>query len=264
MQLLIGIITFFAKFGRIILRYLASIGRSFLFLARTITGMPYLLMRPRLLTKQVYVVGVLSLSIIVVSGLFVGMVLTLQLYFELVRFGAELTLGLLNTVALLRELGPVIASLLFAGRACSALAAEIGLMKATEQLSGMEMMAIDPMKRIIAPRFLAGFISVPVLSLVFCTVGIAGGYLIAVELLGIDGGSYWSQMQYRVDFWHDVMNGVIKSFVFGFFVTWIALFQGYDAVPTAEGVSRATTNTVVIASLTILGLDFVLTALMYG
>jgi phospholipid/cholesterol/gamma-HCH transport system permease protein len=258
------ILPFFAKTGRGVLARLAALGRSFQFLVRTLCGIPYLFLKPRLVTRQIYIVGVLSLSIIVVSGLFVGMVLTLQLYFELVRFGAEMTLGLLNTIALLRELGPVIASLLFSGRACSALAAEIGLMKATEQLSGMEMMAIDPMKRIVSPRFIAGFLSVPVLSLVFCTVGIVGGYLIAVQLLGIDGGSYWSQMQFRVDFWSDVMNGVIKSFVFGFFVTWIALFQGYDAVPTAEGVSRATTNTVVIASLTILGLDFVLTALMYG
>ncbi len=240
------------------------IGRSHILLFHTLLGIPSVLMRPLLLTKQIYMVGVLSLIIIIVSGLFVGAVLALQLYYELLKFGAENSLGVLNAVSLVRELGPVIAGLLFSGRACSALAAEIGLMKATEQLSGMEMMAIDPIKRVIAPRFMAGIISMPVLAITFSVLGIIGGHLIGVDLLGIDEGAFWSQMQVKVDFFADVMNGVVKSLVFGFVATWIALYQGYDAVPTSEGVSRATTKTVVYASLAILALDFVLTALMYG
>lgn len=254
----------FQWLGHSTLSFFESLGRSHIFLFQVLTGLPSVVLHPRLLTRQIYMIGVLSMSIILVSGLFVGMVLTLQLYYELVKFGAEQSLGLLNTISLVRELGPVVAALLFSGRACSALAAEIGLMQATEQISGMEMMAIDPIKRIFGPRFLAGFLSMPVLALTFSSVGIIGGHLVGVELLGIDEGAFWSQMQAKVDFTGDVINGVIKSLVFGFVVTWIALYQGYDAVPTSEGVSRATTRTVVYSSLAVLALDFVLTALMYG
>jgi phospholipid/cholesterol/gamma-HCH transport system permease protein len=206
----------------------------------------------------------LSLLIILVSGLFVGMVLGLQGYNTLVDFGAEESLGVVVSLSLVRELGPVISALLFAGRAGSALTAEIGLMKSTEQLSGMEMMAVDPMERVIAPRFLAGFISLPLLAAIFSAVGVMGGFFVGVGLLGVDDGAFWSQMQAKVDLQEDIMNGVIKSIVFGFVVTWIAVFEGYDAVPTSEGVSRATTRTVVHSALAILGLDFVLTALMFG
>jgi phospholipid/cholesterol/gamma-HCH transport system permease protein len=209
-------------------------------------------------------VGVLTLLIILVSGLFVGMVLGLQGYNTLADFGAEESLGVAVALSLVRELGPVVTALLFAGRAGSALTAEIGLMKATEQLSGMEMMAVDPMKRVVAPRFLAGFLSMPLLAAIFSAVGVYGGFFVGVGLLGVDEGSYWSQMQANVDLRDDIYNGVIKSVVFGFVAAWIAVFEGYDAVPTSEGVSRATTRTVVHTALAILGLDFVLTALMFG
>jgi phospholipid/cholesterol/gamma-HCH transport system permease protein len=210
-----------------------------------------------------YSVGVLSLLIIAVSGLFVGMVLALQGYNTLVDFGATESLGVMVALSLVRELGPVVAGLLFAGRAGSALTAEIGLMKATEQLSAMEMMAVDPLHRVVAPRFLAGILSMPLLAAIFSAVAIIGGHLVGVELLGVDEGAFWSQMQAKVDLYDDIANGVIKSIVFGFVITWIAVFEGYDAVPTSEGVSRATTNTVVHGSLAVLGLDFILTALMF-
>lgn len=180
------------------------------------------------------------------------------------RFGAEETLGVMVAASLVRELGPVVTALLFAGRAGSALTAEIGLMKATEQLSGMEMMAIDPIKRIISPRFLAGFLSMPLLAALFSCIGVIGGQLVGTGLLGVDDGAYWSQMQANLDFQKDIINGVIKSIIFGFVTTWIALFEGYDCIPTAEGVSRATTRTVVNSAFSILGLDFILTALMFG
>jgi phospholipid/cholesterol/gamma-HCH transport system permease protein len=202
--------------------------------------------------------------LIAISGLFVGMVLALQGYNTLVDFGAEESLGVVVALSIVRELGPVVTALLFAGRAGSALTAEIGLMKATEQLSGMEMMAVDPLHRVIAPRFLAGIISMPVLAAVFGAVGIWGGYFVGVGLLGVDEGAYWAQMQAKVDFYDDVLNGVIKSVVFGIVTTWIAVFEGYDAIPTSEGVSRATTRTVVHSAFAVLGLDFVLTALMFG
>jgi phospholipid/cholesterol/gamma-HCH transport system permease protein len=202
--------------------------------------------------------------IILVSGLFVGMVLGLQGYVTLSRFGAESSLGVVVALSLVRELGPVVTALLFAGRAGSALTAEIGLMKATEQLSGMEMMAVDPIKRVVAPRFLAGFIAMPLLAAIFSTVGVYGGMFVGVGLLGVDSGSYWSQMQATVDLHSDILNGVIKSLVFGFVATWIAVYEGYDATPTSEGVSRATTRTVVNTALAVLGLDFILTALMFG
>jgi phospholipid/cholesterol/gamma-HCH transport system permease protein len=250
--------------GRSGLNFFERIGRANLFILRVFAGVPALAMQFGLVIAQIYSVGVLSLVIIVVSGLNVGMVLGLQMYNTLVNFGAEASLGPVIALSLVRELGPVVAALLFAGRAGSALTAEIGLMKATEQLSGMEMMAVDPVRRIVAPRLIAGIISMPILAATFSAVGILGGYFVGVGLLGVDSGSYWSQMQASVDWREDVLNGVIKSIVFGVIVTWIAVFEGYDAVPTTEGVSRATTRTVVYASLAVLIFDFVLTALMFG
>jgi phospholipid/cholesterol/gamma-HCH transport system permease protein len=241
-----------------------KLGRGTFFLLQTITGITDILLRPRLLLNQLYSVGVLSFLIISISGLFVGMVLGLQGFYILSDFGAEETLGVMVSASLVRELGPVVSALLFAGRAGSALTAEIGLMKATEQLSGMEMMAVDPIKRIISPRFLAGFISMPLLAALFSAIGIIGGQIVGSGLLGVDDGAYWSQMQAKIDFYDDIVNGVIKSLVFGFVTSWIALFEGYDAVPTSEGVSRATTRTVVNSAFSILGLDFILTALMFG
>lgn len=250
--------------GRAGLNFFEHLGRAHLFVLRVLAGTPSLIFHVNLIIAQIYSVGVLSLLIIVVSGLNVGMVLGLQMYNTLVDFGAEATLGPVVALALVRELGPVVAALLFAGRAGSALTAEIGLMKATEQLSGMEMMAVDPIKRIVGPRFIAGLISMPLLAAMFSAVGIWGGYFVGVGLLGVDDGAFWSQMQAKVDLYEDVFNGVIKSIVFGIVITWIAVYEGYDAVPTTEGVSRATTHTVVYASLAVLGLDFVLTALMFG
>jgi phospholipid/cholesterol/gamma-HCH transport system permease protein len=216
-----------------------------------------------LTVREIFFTGVLSLVIILVSGLFVGMVLGLQGYDTLQSYGASESLGVLVAKSLVRELGPVVAGLLFASRAGSAITAEIGLMKATEQLSAMEMMAVDPIARVIAPRFWAGVISMPLLAALFSAMGILGGYLVGVELIGVDAGAFWSQMQASMDWRQDILNGVIKSFVFGVAVTLIAVFEGYDATPTAEGVSGATTRTVVTASLAILGLDFILTAFMF-
>jgi phospholipid/cholesterol/gamma-HCH transport system permease protein len=216
-----------------------------------------------LVMREIHFAGVLSLVIIGVSGIFVGMVLGLQGYETLVRYGSAEALGTLVALSLVRELGPVVAALLFASRAGSAITAEIGLMKATEQLAAMEMMAVEPLARVVAPRFWGGVISMPLLAAIFSSVGILGGYLIGVVTIGLDAGAYWSQMQAAVDFRDDVFNGVIKSFVFGIAVTWIAVFEGYDAAPTAEGVSRATTRTVVTSALVILALDVLLTALMF-
>lgn len=250
--------------GRSGLSFFQRLGRGHILLLEMLRGMHSLLPRPGLLIQQIYSVGVLSLVIIVVSGLFVGMVLGLQGYNTLVDFGAEESLGVVVALSLVRELGPVVSALLFAGRAGSALTAEIGLMKATEQLSAMEMMAVDPVRRVLTPRFLAGFISMPLLAAIFSAVGVLGGYFVGVGLLGVDEGAYWSQMQAKVDIYDDIQNGVIKSFVFGMVVTWIAVFEGYDTIPTSEGVSRATTRTVVHSALAVLGLDFILTALMFG
>ncbi len=249
--------------GRWVINSVLRLGRAAVFLLVTLIGSVKILLRFRLVIQQIFSVGVLTVLIIVVSGLFVGMVLGLQGYNTLVDFGAESSLGLVVALSLTRELGPVLTALLFAGRAGSALTAEIGLMKATEQLAAMEMMAVDPMERVMAPRFLAGFFVMPLLAAVFTAIGILGGHLIGVGVLGVDSGVYWSAMQEGVDVYDDVLNGVIKSVVFGFVVTWIAVFEGYDAVPTSEGVSRATTRTVVIASLAVLGLDFLLTSLMF-
>ena len=252
------------KLGQSALNFFQRLGRGNILLINILMGIPALLPRIGLLIKQTYSVGVLSLVIIFVSGLFVGMVLGLQGYNTLVKFGAEESLGVVVSLSLVRELGPVVTALLFAGRAGSALTAEIGLMKATEQLSAMEMMAVDPVQRVLAPRFLAGFISMPLLAAIFSAVGVLGGYFVGVGLLGVDEGAYWSQMQANVEFSDDILNGVIKSVVFGVVCTWIAVFEGYDAVPTSEGVSRATTRTVVHSALAVLGLDFILTALMFG
>ena len=220
-------------------------------------------MRPRLVIREVYQAGVLSLIIVCVSGLFVGMVLALQGYETLSRFGASESMGVLVAMALVRELGPVVAGLLFASRAGSAMTAEIGLMKTTEQLAAMEVMAVDPIARVVAPRFWGGVISLPLLAVLFSTLGVFGGFLVAVRLIGVDSGAFWAQMQASIDWRYGVMNGVIKSMVFGVAVSLIAVFEGYDAEPTAEGVSAATTRTVVTSALAILALDFVLTVFMF-
>ena len=213
--------------------------------------------------REIYFTGVQSLIIILVSGLFVGMVLGLQGYDTLQRYGSSEALGILVALSLVRELGPVVSALLFASRAGSAITAEIGLMKATEQISAMEMMAVNPIARVVAPRFWAGVISMPLLAALFSAMGVFGGYLVGVVLIGLDEGSFWSQMQASVDFREDIINGVIKSVVFGIIVSWIAVFEGYDSEPTAEGVSGATTRTVVTSSLAILAADFILTAFMF-
>lgn len=253
-----------ARLGRWGVAGLASFGRAGVLLGQTLVAPPDWREGPLQLLRQLQVVGVFSLIIVVVSGLFIGMVLSLQGYTTLVRFGADQALGQLVALSLVRELGPVVTALLFAGRAGSALTAEIGLMKTTEQLAAMEMMGVDPLRRVIRPRLLAGLIAMPVLALIFNCVAIGGGVLVGVDWLGVDAGSFWSNMQAAVEFRSDVLNGVIKSVVFGAVVTWIALFQGLDSVPTAAGISAATTRTVVYSSLAILGLDFLLTATMFG
>ncbi|RFA30293.1 ABC transporter permease [Alkalilimnicola ehrlichii] len=254
----------FQFLGERVLQSLTRLGRGHLFLLQILAAIPAVLLRPRLIVAQIFSVGVLSLIIIIVSGTFVGMVLGLQGYYTLVQFGATESLGVLVALSLLRELGPVVTALLFAGRAGSALTAEIGLMKSTEQLSSMEMMAVDPIRRVIGPRFLASFFALPLLAMIFSFLGVMGGYVIGVNMLGIDDGAFWSQTQAAVSFYDDVLNGLIKAIVFGFVAAWIAVFEGYDATPTSEGISRATTRTVVNTSLAVLGLDFILTALMFG
>jgi len=249
--------------ARIVNNWIWRLGFACRFLWFTLKESGASFRRFHLTIREIYFTGVLSLIIILVSGLFVGMVLGLQGYDTLVRYGSSEALGVLVSLSLVRELGPVVAGLLFASRAGSAITAEIGLMKATEQLSAMEMMAVDPIARVVAPRFWAGVISMPLLAALFSAMGVFGGYLVGVRLIGVDEGSFWSQMQAAVDFREDVLNGVIKSLVFGVAVTWIAVYEGYDAPPTAEGVSGATTRTVVTSSLAILALDFVLTALMF-
>ncbi|MBA0169061.1 MULTISPECIES: lipid asymmetry maintenance ABC transporter permease subunit MlaE [Pectobacterium] len=253
-----------ASLGRQGISISAAFGRAGLMLFNALVGKPEFRKQWPLLVKQLYSVGVQSLLIIMVSGLFIGMVLGLQGFIILTTYSAEASLGMMVALSLLRELGPVVTALLFAGRAGSALTAEIGLMKATEQLSSMEMMAVDPLRRVVAPRFWAGLISMPLLAVIFVAVGIWGGALVGVDWKGIDSGFFWSAMQGAVDWRQDVLNCVIKSIVFAITVTWIALFNGYDAIPTSEGISRATTRTVVHSSLAVLGLDFVLTALMFG
>mgnify|MGYP000728275169 FL=1 len=243
---------------------LEMFGRASLMLFGAIVAKPQPMKMIPLTIKQIYVVGVQSLLIIVVSGLFIGMVMAFQGYTILVGYGAEGSLGPMVSLSLLRELGPVVTALLFAGRAGSALTAEIGLMKATEQISAMEMMGVDPLKRIITPRLWAGFIAMPILALLFSLVGIWGGAYVGINMLGVDEGAYWGNMQASVQFYDDVIKGLIKSLAFGLVVTWIAVYQGFDSIPTSEGISKATTQTVVVASLAVLGLDFVLTAIMLG
>jgi phospholipid/cholesterol/gamma-HCH transport system permease protein len=259
-----GVLAWLASLGRGGIGAIDRLGRGHLLLLSILAGLWPLLRRPRLLLAQLHSVGVLSVLIVAVSGVFVGMVLGLQGHYILSRFGAEATLGVMVAASLVRELGPVVTALLFAGRAGSALTAEIGLMKATEQLSGLEMMAVNPVHRVLTPRFLAGSLSMPLLAAMFSALGIYGGWFVGVGLLGVDDGTYWSQMQSKIDLHEDIYNGVIKSLVFGFVCSWIAVFQGYDCLPTSEGVSRATTKTVVHSALAVLGLDFVLTALMFG
>ena len=251
-------------FGRAGIDVVATLGRSVLFLLGALFGRSRAGKPLQLLIKQLFAVGVMSLAIIVVSGIFIGMVLALQGYNILVSYGSEQAVGQMVALTLLRELGPVVTALLFAGRAGSALTAEIGNMKSTEQLSSLEMIGVDPLKYIVAPRLWAGFISMPLLAMIFSVVGIWGGAMVAVDWLGVYEGSFWANMQNSVSFTDDVLNGLIKSLVFAFVTTWIAVFQGYDCEPTSEGISRATTKTVVYASLAVLGLDFILTALMFG
>lgn len=252
------------KLGHGTLIFLAMLGRSALVILSVLLHKPEFKKQMPLIIKQCYFIGIKSLSIIIVSGLFIGMVLGLQGYFVLTTFSAESSLGMLVAFSLLRELGPVVTGLLFAGRAGSALTAEIGLMKATEQLSGMEMMGVDPLKRILAPRFWAGLLCLPGLTSIFVSAGILGGVLVGVLWKGIDAGFFWSSIQSNVSLHHDVLNCFIKSVVFAAATLWIALFNGYDCNPTSEGISKATTSTVVASSLVILGLDFILTALMFS
>ena len=243
--------------------FVSRLGYAARFFVAVVAHSPAALRRLQLTLREIYFSGVLSLIIILVSGLFVGMVLALQGYDVLTRYGADDSLGVLVALSLVRELGPVVAGLLFASRAGSAITAEIGLMKATEQISAMEMMAVDPLARVVAPRFWGGVVSMPLLAALFSTMGVFGAYLVGVRLIGIDAGAFWGNMQSAVDFRDDIVNGVIKSFVFGAAVSLIAVFEGYDAKPTAEGVSTATTRTVVESSLAILALDFVLTVFMF-
>ena len=259
-----GFQDFLQRIGHFFLEMVATFGRGFLFIWSIVLVTPSAFFRVDLLLKQIYVAGVLSLPIILMAGLFVGMVLSLQGYNILVEFNAEEAVGSMTALSLLRELGPVVGALLFAGRAGSALTAEIGLMRSTEQISALEMMAVDPLKFIYAPRFLAVIIALPLLVLIFNALGVFGGYLVSVSWLGVDSGAFWSQMSSQVDWREDVVNGMIKSVAFGVLIAIVALFQGVNATPSSEGVSSATTRTVVHASLGILGLDFILTSIMFN
>ncbi len=258
------IIKLINNLGKTGLNFCEQLGHSGIFLIRAIPRLP----RPgktwKLLSEQIFAVGFLSLIIIVVSGLFIGMVLGLQGEHTLSSFGATQELGQLVALSVVRELGPVVTALLFAGRAGSSLTAEIGLMKTTDQLASMEMMGVDPLSQVIAPRFWGGLISMPILAIIFSAVAIYGGYLVGVKWLDLDAGTFWSNMQAGVSFYDDIVNGIIKSIVFGFVITWIAVFQGFASEPTAAGIAKATTKTVVYSSLAVLGLDFILTAVMLG
>ncbi len=253
-----------AQLGRAFLTNIERLGRFSLFFVTLVKDLPAALIGFGQTIRQIQFVGNYSLLIILVSGLFVGFVLGLQGYYVLSSYGSEQALGVMVALSLLRELGPVVTALLFAGRAGTSLTAEIGLMKAGEQLSAMEMMGVDPIKRVFEPRFLAVIISMPILAILFSAVGIIGGWVVGVPLIGIDTGAFWSQMQAGVEIWDDIGNGILKSFIFGIAVGTIALYQGYTARATPEGVSNATTRTVVISSLTVLGLDFILTAMMFS
>lgn len=253
-----------AELGAFALRWLQALGHAAFFFLDLLRHSPVALRRFSLVVAQVHAIGNRSLVIIVASGVAVGFVLALQMYYALVTYGAAESLGLVVNLALVRELGPVVTALLFAGRAGTSLTAEIGLMKAGEQLAAMELMAVDPRSRVLAPRFVGGFVAMPILALLFSAVGILGAYIVAVLLIGVDAGNFWSIMQSKVDVWRDVGNGVIKSVVFGVICTFVALYQGHETQATPEGVAHATTRTVVIASLAVLGMDFVLTALMFS
>jgi phospholipid/cholesterol/gamma-HCH transport system permease protein len=255
---------FIANIGFAVRSLLANLGHGARLFVRLLRLGGVTMRRFGLVRDQIHFLGNYSLAIIAVSGLFVGFVLSLQGYYTLQRYGSSEALGLLVALSLVRELGPVVSALLFAGRAGTSLTAEIGLMKAGEQLSAMDLMAVDPVQRILAPRFWGGVITMPLLAAVFSAVGIIGGWMVGVLMIGVDAGAFWSQMQGGVDVWKDVGNGVVKSIVFGVTVTFVALLQGYEAQPTPEGVSRATTRTVVVASLAVLALDFVLTAMMFS
>ncbi len=257
-------LSYLQRIGQSGIDFCQNLGISGIFLVRTVCKPPKFKHTWPLLSMQLYKVGVLSLVIILLSGLFIGMVVALQGYNTLRKFGAEQELGQLLALSIVRELGPVVAALLFAGRAGSALTAEIGLMRATEQISGMEMMAVDPLWKIIAPRLWAGIISLPMLVILFDLVAIAGGHFVGVDWLGIDNGSFWANMKTAVDFRDDVVNGIIKSIVFGFVIMWVSVYQGYYSAPNAAGISRATTKSVIFSSLLVLGFDFVLTAVMMG
>lgn len=257
-------ITHIAALGRWVIERVRVLGYAALFFVELLARSPAALRRFSLVVAQIHAIGTLSLLIIAASGLTVGLVLALQGHYILSRYGATESLGLLVTLSLARELGPVVTALLFAGRAGTSLTAEIGLMKAGEQLAAMEMMAVDPKARVLAPRFIGGIVAMPLLAAIFSAVGVFGGYVIGVLLIGIDTGAFWSQMQSGVDVWEDIGNGIIKSFVFGVACTFVALFQGFEATPTPRGVSQATTRTVVVSSLLVLALDFVLTALMFS
>jgi phospholipid/cholesterol/gamma-HCH transport system permease protein len=258
---MIGFVTGIGRWTRESIANTGFAARLLFEMARSSGG---LLRRLRLVTTQIHFIGNYSLLLIAVSGLFVGFVLGLQGYYTLNKYGSEQALGLLVALSLTRELGPVVTALLFAGRAGTSLTAEIGLMKAGEQLSAMEMMAVNPLQRVLAPRFWAGVIAMPILAAIFSAIGIFGGYIVGVQMIGVDEGAFWSQMQGGIDVWNDVFNGVLKSVVFGIAVTFIAVYQGYQSQPTPEGVARATTRTVVMASLSVLWLDFLLTALMFS
>ena len=255
---------FIANIGFAVRSFLSNLGHGAALFVRLMRLFGVTMRRFGLVRDQIHFLGNYSLAIIAVSGLFVGFVLSLQGYYTLQRYGSSEALGLLVALSLVRELGPVVSALLFAGRAGTSLTAEIGLMKAGEQLSAMDLMAVDPVQRILAPRFWGGVITMPLLAAVFSAVGIIGGWMVGVLMIGVDAGAFWSQMQGGVDVWKDVGNGVVKSVVFGITVTFVALLQGYEAQPTPEGVSRATTRTVVVASLAVLALDFVLTAMMFS
>ncbi len=255
---------FCSGIGRALRLELVEVGASARLFWQLLASSPRSLLRFGLIRDQVFFLGNRSLSIISVSGLFVGFVLALQGYYTLQRYGSAEAVGLLVALSLVRELGPVVTALLFAGRAGTSLTAEIGLMKAGEQLTAMEMMAVDPLTRVLSPRFLGGVIAMPLLAAVFSAVGILGGWLVSVVLIGIDAGAFWSQMQGGVEVWADVGNGVIKSFVFGVIVTFVALLQGYTCKPTPDGVAQATTRTVVMSSLAVLAFDFLLTAMMFS
>jgi phospholipid/cholesterol/gamma-HCH transport system permease protein len=252
------------RLGAFTLEHFRGWGHAALFFVELLRAVPAALKRFGLVVAQIYAIGNRSLIIILASGLAVGFVLALQMYYALVAYGAAESLGLIVNLALVRELGPVVTALLFAGRAGTSLTAEIGLMKAGEQIAAMELMAIDPRQRVLAPRFIGGAVSMPLLAILFSAVGVLGAYVVAVLLIGVDSGNFWSIMQTRVDVWRDIGNGIVKSVVFGLICTVVALYQGFETEATPEGVAYATTRTVVISSLWILGMDFILTALMFS